>query len=724
LISAFRTRSRFLMLFCAVCHATAADETAGTPPESAPAADSVVKNLEDLVVTASRVETSLLDLPASAVVLTPADFGPQTNFVTDALSPVVGIRTDNRPGENLFSGFEIRGLSSNDTSGANVLIMLDGIPQRRLSYGGPYLGTLPFAAVDRMELVKGPLGSVYGRGALAGAMQLFTTPGTPEWHVNTTTSYRGDMDSYFGSIQTTGPLAGIDGGTMSFTASAKDAQGWQSHSQSEMEDYYLHLHLPFGKDDTVKFTAGWHDGRDENASPVPINASGDRILVPKGANLSIPGHNFMDMQEFRAGVAWEHRFDETFRSNLSIGYWQGTTEMFLGRPSDGPTAGTTVVNRLTQQRQWEEDSWVGQLELQKEIELNSWVTATLTVGGSVDYLTWDNTARSVRAPSATFGQGVPIDLATMIETDPSTFVYSPWDTRETSETNRGGFFRSQFDFGDEVTAFAGVRYDGYRRHQENRTTGVRSTIDESAYSPSAGILWHAYDAGGGTVGVVVNPFFSWGRGFAPIFRAVGTTEIVQIDPETSESFELGVKSEFANGTIQAEASIYQLERQDVVAYDPATASYGNFGTWRTRGVEASLAWQPVDHFRTYVNYTYRQPLVTEDPINPAIEDKDVTMVPRTITKCGFQYRPVEDWTFGMEGAYYDEAYNTVLNDVKVPGYFLLDAHVSYQWNHFKVTGFVTNLLDQDYATSYFANVNGAAFEGLPRGFGVKIEARF
>jgi len=715
-----KTGSRLALLSGTICHVATPAET-GKPGDPPPASSgSVVESLDELVITASRVGTEIIDLPSSAVVIDRGDIAPQTNFVVDALSPVVGIRTDNRPGETLLSGFEVRGLSTNDTSGTNVLVMLDGIPQRRLSYGGPYFGTLPFAAVDRMELVKGPLGSVYGRGALVGAMQLFTNPGTPEWHLNTTSSYRSDLESYYGSVQVTGPIEGIEGGTMSFTASGKDAQGWQPRTQSDMQDYYLHLHLPFGNDDTVTLTAGWHDGKDDNASPVPINAFGDRIFVPRGANLSIPDHNFMDMQEFRAGAAWEHRFDDTLRSNVSVGYWKGNTEMFLGRPSDGPAPGSTVVNRLAQERQWKEDSWVGQLELQKKIELGQSVSATLTAGGSIDYFTWDNTSRSVRVPGATFAQGIPIDLANPQEPDSSTYIYGPWGTRDTWETNRGGFFRSQFDFGDEVTAYAGLRYDAYRRHQENFTNGARSTVDESAYSPSAGILWHAYKSGG----VVVNPYFSWGRGFAPVFRAVGTTEIVQIDPETSESFEAGVKTGFADGAVEAEVSVYQLERQDVVAFDPVTASYGNYGTWRIRGVEGSLAWSPVDCFQTYVNYTYREPVVKEDPVTPATVGKDVTMVPRTIAKCGFEYKPAENWSLGMEGGYYGDSYNTVLNNVQVQDYFLLDAHVSYQWENYKVTGFATNLLDEEYASSYFANVNGAAFEGLPRGFGVKLEARF
>jgi len=675
--------------------------------------------LKKLVVTATRVSEEAINLPVSVEVLNREDFAPQIRYAVDALEPLVGIRTDNRPGETLFSGFEIRGLATNDTSGSNALTLVDGIPQRRLSFGGPYFGTLPFAAVDRMELVKGPIGSIYGRGALAGALQLFTNPGTPEWQVNTSASYRSDLESFFGSVQATGPLAGIPGGTMSFTASGKEAQGWQPRTESQMQNYHLHFFIPIGEDDTLRVTAGWHDGRDNNASPVPISANGERLLG-RGANLSIPDRNYLDMQEFRASAAWEHQFDETFQSTLSIGYWSGDTEMFLGRPTDGLAPGSTVLNRLTQERFWEEDSLIGQLELQKTVDLGGDVEAVFTAGSSVEYLTWDNTSRGVRLPGTTFGQGVPLDLATMAEPDPSTYIFGPWGTRDTWEVNYGGFARSQIDFGDEVTAFAGIRYDTYKRHQENLNSGARSTVSDSAFSPSVGVLWHAWDSDG----ITVNPYFSWGRSFAPIFRAVGNTEILEIDPERSESFEAGVKTEFDDGKIQFEAAVYQIERQDIVAMNPVTTNFGNFGTWRIRGVEGSVAWQPVEALRCYANYTYRQPIVQDNPADAATNGTDIPMVPRSIAKIGFEYTASDRWSFGGGGAYFGDSFNTRLNTVEVPDYFLVDAHVSYQWENYQITAFVTNLLDQEYASSFFANNNGAAFEGLPRGFGLRFEASF
>ena len=95
--------------------------------------------------------------------------------------------------------------------------MLDGIPQRRLSFGGPYNGALPNEAVTRMELLKGPASSLYGRYALSGALQLFTEPGGDEFRLKTSTLLESEVDAATTSLTLSGPIT--DWATFSVTGS-------------------------------------------------------------------------------------------------------------------------------------------------------------------------------------------------------------------------------------------------------------------------------------------------------------------------------------------------------------------------------------------------------------------------------------------------------------------------------------------------------------------------
>jgi outer membrane receptor protein involved in Fe transport len=79
--------------------------------------------LEIAAVTATRVATPVVELPADVTTLSRASFAPYTRNITDALAPVPGIKLNSRQDDHLFlSGMEIRGFTANDTSGNNALI--------------------------------------------------------------------------------------------------------------------------------------------------------------------------------------------------------------------------------------------------------------------------------------------------------------------------------------------------------------------------------------------------------------------------------------------------------------------------------------------------------------------------------------------------------------------------------------------------------------------------
>lgn len=528
----------------------------------------------EVVVTASRLPSNASDVPADVTVIGRDQVDPHDSSVIQSLSHVAGVRVDDRPSDSLFGGFELRGFGTNDTSGSNALILLDGIPQRRLSFGGPYLGMLPFDAVQRQELVRGSMGSLYGRGAIAGALQLFTDPGGEEWHVRSSVLAKSTNDTLRGSVRVSGPLGLGDGATFSLTASGRDTQGWQDETHSDKRDVYFHGVIPLGGQDSLTVLLGVATGKDEVASPVLIDAQGRRLPgIDRDTNLSVPDHNFFDLDEYRAAVKWRHDFSDRVHGEVDISYWKGDTVMFLGRPSNGPAPGSATVDRLTSERYWEEEAYFTQALVEFDSNFASWLTGSFVTGVSYEYLSWDNDTRNVRVSTSTFATGVPIDYTNPVEPDPSTYIFQPFTTRFTDENHVGGFVRSQWDVGEDWVVHLGCRYDTYDRNQDNRNSGNSSRVEKDAISPAAGVLWHMV----ATDELMLSPYANWGRGFNPVFRAVGTTEIADVDPERSESYEVGLKGDGLSGMLEGNVAVYQIDRDDVVAFDAATSSYRNSG---------------------------------------------------------------------------------------------------------------------------------------------------
>ncbi len=129
----------------------------------------------DMVVTATRVPTRVLDIPAGVTVIDRADietFG--AGDLVQALSAVPGLRVAQSGGAGGQASVFVRGLNSN-----HVLVLRDGMPINDAadSSGAFNFGVDTLADVERIEVIRGPMAALYGSGAIGGVINLITRRG-------------------------------------------------------------------------------------------------------------------------------------------------------------------------------------------------------------------------------------------------------------------------------------------------------------------------------------------------------------------------------------------------------------------------------------------------------------------------------------------------------------------------------------------------------------------
>ncbi|WP_313049696.1 catecholate siderophore receptor CirA [Atlantibacter subterraneus] len=164
---------------------------------------------DTMVVTASSTEQNLKDAPASISVITQQDLQrkPVQNL-KEVLKEVPGVQLTNE-GDNR-QGVSIRGLSSSYT-----LILVDG--KRVNSRNAVFrhndfdLNWIPVDAIERIEVVRGPMSSLYGSDALGGVVNIITRKVGKSWHGSVTADttiqeHRDRGDTYNGQFFTSGPL--------------------------------------------------------------------------------------------------------------------------------------------------------------------------------------------------------------------------------------------------------------------------------------------------------------------------------------------------------------------------------------------------------------------------------------------------------------------------------------------------------------------------------------
>ncbi len=241
----------------------------------------VLKNLslEELMLlpvsTAGKTEEKISDIPASVVVITRAEIA-QYGYRTlgETLSSIPGLYgIEQYYYEGVALG--VRGFWSNWTN-KQIIILVDGIPQinpHRNNYILPQIA-VPVEAIERIEVVRGPLSVIYGDGAFFGAINIITDnekiPDKTQYRVsagvgsrNTSKAYGQisggdkDLDMRFNLIASHYTTDGIDASYEDMTAPGyMEGLGLSSRSTKGMLDNtenYLSLNA-YMKDFSVHFS--------------------------------------------------------------------------------------------------------------------------------------------------------------------------------------------------------------------------------------------------------------------------------------------------------------------------------------------------------------------------------------------------------------------------------------------------------------------------------------
>ncbi len=162
---------------------------------------------ETMVITASGYEQKLTNAPASISVINQQEL--QTKNYSDlgeALSGLEGVDVRGGTGKTGGLDISIRGMPGNYT-----LILIDGIRQNASSDATPNgfdtLNTAmmpPLSAIDHIEVIRGPMSTLYGSDAMGGVINIITKKNTNSWHGGINLSHSVQEHSKWGDSSTAG----------------------------------------------------------------------------------------------------------------------------------------------------------------------------------------------------------------------------------------------------------------------------------------------------------------------------------------------------------------------------------------------------------------------------------------------------------------------------------------------------------------------------------------
>ncbi|MCJ1960985.1 TonB-dependent receptor [Novosphingobium mangrovi (ex Hu et al. 2023)] len=525
----------------------------------------------DIVVTASRREQRLIDVPMSISALQQEDLDRQGVTSMHDLSRAVPdlVVVEAGPGQNRVF---MRGIANGNSLTSLVGVYLDEIPVTGSSLGQPDLQMID---LERVEVLRGPQGTLYGQGSAGGTLRFITAK--PD-----TTRASGAMeftgyDTRYGdfSEKMTGHLnvpVVDDTFAVRVAGTLANIGGWIDQpdaGRSDINDQLMrHIRAKAlwqaSADLTIEGTVVVH--RNEGHG-VNVGADGDYDVYYPGGDPEAR-QSFRDDYTIYNGTL---TYDFGGVQLLSSTSWMNTTRHNVG-------AAQKIVGVET----FLDDS-IGTKSFTQEARLSSTDAGPLhwVVGG---FYTNEKLDRDLDVTLYTMGL----------------VIESPSVTRQSSETI-SAFGDVSYDVTSALQLGVGLRYFHDTRHESN------AALSQEGKFHSVNPRFYANLRVSEDVTIYAN--------IAKGFRSggfLGDADLSTYDPETVWSYELGTKGEL--GPVSWELAGYYSQYQDYQTFVMVSAVYGgvtNAGDAEVYGLDASLSLEPVSGLTLAASGNYTHTELTE-----------------------------------------------------------------------------------------------------------------
>ncbi len=651
---------------------------AGTPEASQAARRRVI---EEIIVTAQKTEQGIRDVPISMSVLND-EFMSQER-ITDFKDLSLYIPNTNINPHGIYPDLRIRGFGSDPVNKAfeqSVGVVLDGIPYGRQQY---FQGAL--FDVDRVEVLRGPQGILFGKNTTAGLFSVVTK--------NPTNELTGFVDAELGELERRRVEAAIGGPLIANLLNVRLA-GISDERDGHLENTTAQV-VPGldprmnGRDrKALRFKLGFPDlvganlvlGYERSAVELKGNGAEFREVPDKmkpfyrqfDANVDFdptnwvgsldhPGFSSMDGDTFAANGSvhlggWEldavagYSFLK-FAGGVDIDAspapltavdpnsdknHQTTFELRFASPR---LSGLFGLERLFTLALGGTDFTGGLFYQQRDIDSMQRLQFNLPVAADAEaYQNLPPEGGEVPPPEAFIGPNVPIGNLGSFDTTQGNEVNTMFFDQSSSAV--AGFGQMNWHFTDRWTLQYGMRL-GYERKEANwkrvteQGTGLLlrafagfedftanlSRSEFPSFTPKAALKYDWTDD--------INVYASWARGFKAggfnEMAARNNPEEMTYDAETTTAWELGAKTQLLEGTARLNLALFRQNVTDMQVLSPDPNSIvvrtRNAGEARAQGVEIDGTWLPMNWLTVVGSLGFNDAKYLEFLLGPCARDR-------------------------------------------------------------------------------------------------------
>jgi iron complex outermembrane receptor protein len=612
--------------------------------------------------------------------------------LSDALELVSGISQQNNLG-GLRDNYAIRGFLGTPDTGAEYFV--DGFLANR-GFGPPR----DPANVERIEVLKGPVGAVFGSVDPAGVVNVITKK--PQFRTGgSVTASAGS----FGTYRLEGDVESLLDPSLSIrlVGAIENSDGFRDHVDLRRRLFAPSVSWRPAEGTTLTYQGEYIEYRSPFDRGIPAIGD-DPEAVPRETFLGEPADGRV------ASTNWRHEL--TLEQDLGGG-WSlvGGGAYRDGRIYGFSTEASTLLADGTMRRQrrlrdWNLTDWSARAEVRGTFE--AFGTHRPSLGATfydLDFSTYQERFR----PTA--GEPYAIDVFNPVYGGTAGPLV-PFTVTDERRKAVALYAQDMWEVTDSLSVVGGMRYEHLKQTIDNLRTGQLSRLKRNPLEFRAGIRYRP------------DPRFAfhanWGEGFRPN-SSVGR-EGNAFAPETGKGYEIGAK--LVLEAFRAGVSWFSVSKRNILATDPLDVNFlATVGRIRSRGVEVDGEIDLAEGVRLIGNYAYTD----AEARDPAFASADVLNVPRhSGTLQLFASLPVagRDLDLSAGGTYVGpRAAALDGGSLRLDGYFKAKASAAFPLtDRLTARVEVDNLLDQTYAQSSYSAL--WIYPGAPRSVLGSLTMRF
>lgn len=675
--------------------------------------------LDAIASSGSRLGLTSRELPASLSIVTQEMMllrGLRT--AVEAVESTVGMTGGTQFGS--IPNYSTRGFGGN-----NVSILRDGIRQNTASQSSR---TVDSFILDRIEVLKGPDGLMFGEGAIGGAVNYLSKSPSDTFRGDAVASL-GPWGSYRLGIGAGGPLLAPSSAEsrpqLSYRAdfSHNQTNGYQDRNEQRYDAGALSLLWRVSDRLSIGWWGTFLDDRNESyyGSPVIYDAVVNTTVANAQPEVRVFNSTTDRLVNPRVDPA-------TRRTNYNLLDNYAATQNSFNR--------VRADLRLSPELELRNESYVTTQFLRwRNIESNTWnplakniTRGNLTLIYRDDTLVGDRLDLTLRQPLAGHANRLVVGAvferndqirggapSNVVLTNSAVSLYDPVvgygaaaDFQKTSRIlveTHAFHVQDVFDVTSRLRAVAGLRYDHIQLQRDtlfNPTTTPAtpfSTFKKGyrTYTGRLGAVW--------SLSKEVNAYASFSRAAEPVTQLVSlNTAQADYSLQKGRQYEVGLKGTFFQEKLDATVAVFDLLKKDLLTstLDPITGVRisQQIGAQKSRGAEAAIAVSPAEGWRVEVNGAYTDSTFADFNENLGTSiisraGKHPSNVPQWVANL-FVSKRLAHWILSGGPRYVSDRFGNNNNSVVAEGYVTVDAAVTYTWKTWNFTLRGRNLLDEEY----------------------------